>query len=317
MSTVVHSEHARPVANLLILDAMERGQEGDADGAVASSRACLSASRSIGDEPFAISMLIRHAIRADALRALERALAQGEPGAAVLLEYQTALEEDVRDNPLANAIQGERAGMDQLMREIAEGRTNPRVILGRGPTGNATIDDFYFRGIAAPTLTRAVLLEYYNDVLEIARRPAHERPELLKQKTPKAAQLPRLAKSLMPSMDKLMEVDVRQLAFVRAAIAALAVERYRIDTGQYPEQLEAITPKYLATAPLDPYDGRPLRYKRLADGVVIYSIGQDGTDDGGFMDRKAPKAPHADVGFRLWDVKARRQPATSPASRAP
>jgi len=33
--------------------------------------------------------------------------------------------------------------------------------------------------------------------------------------------------------------------------------------------------------PLDPFDGAPLRYKPLAKGYVVYSIGPDGHDDGG------------------------------------
>lgn len=52
--------------------------------------------------------------------------------------------------------------------------------------------------------------------------------------------------------------------------------------------------------PLDAYDGKPIRYRRLADGVVVYSVGADGKDDGG-------KAG-ADLGYRLWDVDRRRQP---------
>jgi len=31
----------------------------------------------------------------------------------------------------------------------------------------------------------------------------------------------------------------------------------------------------------DPFDGAPLRYRRLEKSYVIYSVGQDGHDDGG------------------------------------
>jgi hypothetical protein len=33
--------------------------------------------------------------------------------------------------------------------------------------------------------------------------------------------------------------------------------------------------------PLDPFDGQPLRYKKLPKGYVVYSNGEDGKDDGG------------------------------------
>ena len=53
--------------------------------------------------------------------------------------------------------------------------------------------------------------------------------------------------------------------------------------------------------PADPIDGAPLRYKRTADGVVIYSIGNDRKDDGGDVGEGKP-----DAGYRLWDADRRR-----------
>jgi hypothetical protein len=105
-----------------------------------------------------------------------------------------------------------------------------------------------------------------------------------------------------------MEVDLRSLAFLRSAIVALALERHRLEHGAYPDKLEGLVPTYLKSIPLDPYDGQPLRYRRLADGVVVYSVGLDGIDDGGAIDRDRPMTPNTDQGFRVWDVKARRQP---------
>ena len=40
-------------------------------------------------------------------------------------------------------------------------------------------------------------------------------------------------------------------------------------------------PLYLNAVPADPFDGQPLRFKRLSKGYVIYSVGSDGRDDGG------------------------------------
>ena len=53
--------------------------------------------------------------------------------------------------------------------------------------------------------------------------------------------------------------------------------------------------------------------RRLPDGLVIYSVGQDLSDDGGEVrvDLKDGGQPK-DVGIRLWDVPHRRQ---SPLNR--
>ena len=47
-------------------------------------------------------------------------------------------------------------------------------------------------------------------------------------------------------------------------------------------QLSELVPEILPSAPIDPMDGKPLRYRRNADGTfLLYSVGADGKDDGG------------------------------------
>ena len=60
-------------------DAAIRAHDSDADGALESCRAVFCVGRSIGDEPFLISQLVRVAIGGVALNSIRRALAQGEP----------------------------------------------------------------------------------------------------------------------------------------------------------------------------------------------------------------------------------------------
>jgi hypothetical protein len=99
-------------------------------------------------------------------------------------------------------------------------------------------------------------------------------------------------------------------------IAAIAVERYRLANGRWPESLQELSPNLLNTGPLGPFDGAPLRYRRVADGVVIYTVGNDGTDDGGNLNRAGGPAKGTDLGCQLWDVKHRGQPP-KPAPAAP
>jgi hypothetical protein len=57
-----------------------------------------------------------------------------------------------------------------------------------------------------------------------------------------------------------------------------------------------------------------LRYRLLEDGVVIYALGESGTDRDGILDRKKPYAADVNLGFRLWDVAKRRQNPPVPKS---
>ena len=98
---------------------------------------------------------------------------------------------------------------------------------------------------------------------------------------------------------------------MRLARIVLEVERYRLDHGDWPANLSALVPALLPAVPADPCDGQPLRYRRLGDGVAVYSIGPDGSDNGGapLVDYKWPWPDGADLGLRLWDEPHRRQSA--------
>ena len=64
--------------------------------------------------------------------------------------------------------------------------------------------------------------------------------------------------------------------------AALACHRYRLATGVWPERLDQLVPKYLASVPSDPLGGGLLVYRRGGpSGFVLYSKGGNGVDDGG------------------------------------
>jgi len=73
------------------------------------------------------------------------------------------------------------------------------------------------------------------------------------------------------------EIDAR-LAATRIIIACHLFERA---TGDKPQTLEELVPDFLPSVPLDPFDGKPFRYK-FEEGIV-YSVGAglvDFPDDG-------------------------------------
>lgn len=75
----------------------------------------------------------------------------------------------------------------------------------------------------------------------------------------------------------------RQIATTRLLITELALRVYQLQRGAMPDRLEQLTSGFLAEIPVDPFDpdGGPLRYIRTDSGHVVYSIGSDGTDNGG------------------------------------
>jgi cell division protein FtsB len=88
-----------------------------------------------------------------------------------------------------------------------------------------------------------------------------------------------LSRELVPHITSLREACDRFSLTERAIAALIACERYRLQTGAWPEQLTDVTPQYLASVPLDPFEGKPLRFEQKYNGVVIYSIGRNLVDD--------------------------------------
>ncbi len=97
----------------------------------------------------------------------------------------------------------------------------------------------------------------------------------------------------------------------RCAVAALAVERYRLAHHAWPDSLnDLVQAKLLTAVPVDPYDGKALRYRAMPDGVVVYSIGPDGRGNGEGLAGNARATWDNDtrLEFRLWHAERRGQP---------
>ena len=317
ISTLIpHTQDARGIARLLSCDAHLRAQELDADGALASCRGALDAGRSVGDEPLLISQLVRIACRAMAVGQAERVLAQGEPSQDALKQFQQLLEKEEPEPLLLIAARGERAGLDRLMETIQSGKTKltarDLAVTARfgGQSAPSAVEDLVLWMPGSYKGQRAAMLRYMNRYVELAKLPPEQQHPGFRQLEATTKDQPVLVRLLVPALGKVSEAARRSQAQLRCAIVAAAAERYRLAKGQWPGTLDVLKEAgYVREAPTDPYDGQPLRWLRLDDGLEVYSVGPDGEDNGGKMDRQNPTTPGTDLGFRLWDVARRRQPA--------
>lgn len=325
LMTKVPYQDVRPVVALLRMQALLQDQDGQADNALATIRRLIVAGRSIGDEPTAIALLVRIAVHAIAAQAIERALAQGRPSAEALAETQRLLAEDAAEPLLLYAFRGERAIQHRLAEAMKSGELTADELAALEIHGRAqaVVVAFRFRR-GQPSLLRTL-----SKAVEIARRESEEQEVdglKLEEYLDRAGKRARLADDMpsylmLPALGKIGAAFRRVRANLRGALVGLALERYRLAKGHWPKDLNELVPDYLPAVPRDPYDGQPMRYKKLSDGAIVYSVGPDGQDDGGARNRANPLAKGTDLGFRLWDVSARRQPAAealpSPDESAP
>ena len=320
-TSLSQSQPVPPVHVLLRYAVWADAQAGDLHAAAASCRALINAARAVGDEPFAYSQFRRLFDVSRAGDDLTRGLAQGEPGPDDLRELQELLEDEDRHPGWLIALRGERALLHELLTGL-EGGAIDLDIYGRLPWSQRC--KMYFRDDLRTDHRR--LFPWTARLLAIARLSPRQRARAMDQFDREMHVTPCRRRGgggllcmngfcLAPARSSVSELIVLEEQFcahqarLRCLIAALAAERYRRAHGRWPETLDRLTPEWLGAVPLDPFDGLPLRSARLADGLVIYSVGFDGKDDGGRLAAHWASVLDGDLGFRLWDVPQRRRPS--------
>ena len=86
----------------------------------------------------------------------------------------------------------------------------------------------------------------------------------------------------IPNCSRAGERAVHVEAERQMAMAAIALKRFELRHGKLPPSLEALVPELLTAVPHDYLSAKPLGYRLQADGsYLLYSVGDDGKDDGG------------------------------------
>ena len=91
---------------------------------------------------------------------------------------------------------------------------------------------------------------------------------------------------LAPPLARVNQIAYRNKTEVYATVAVLAILRYSKDKGSFPDDLEQlISAGYLKQLPIDCFADKPLSYKKTEDSFILYSVGPNGSDEGGQYSR--------------------------------
>jgi hypothetical protein len=297
----------RRVIQLLNRDSMAYAEAGEAHQAIESCCGAFNAARAIGDEPIAITQLVRVAGAIIASRTAERILAQTEPELDDLKRLQAVVEREDAHPYESITWRGDRAFVNATLEAIESGAMSLSELAESPPDWSDQLLAFaiqdYVRGLHPQLFVYSARVQAASELPPKLRRPEMQQIEReMRQAWGNPVTL------LMAAFLKLDDAFSRSHAILRCQAAACAAERYRRLHGDWPESLDQLTPDLIAEVPIDPFTGDSLLYHRLPDGVVIYSVSSDGVDNGGVVDEVNPTLPGADLGVRLWDVAKRRQP---------
>jgi len=302
----------RQLARLLHLGAMHQHQSGDDRSAVGKLRDLLALSDAVSRQGTVIALLTGlgceglfvNAIEETApTLALRAECADTAPSnrAADRSEIQ-AMIADLLDKPTAkrrskNAMLWERMYQFDLVQQVVQGKVTVSAWLGLGSAAMAaSVWDTTWNYLSAPLVQLDALSMLLRSSL---RTVAAEKPSwaevkaTLPEEAPDRSVLDSIihpfSRIMYPSLDRTLLNHFRALARRRLAATALGIRLYEVDHGQRPEALADLVPVYLPQIPKDPFadNGQTLRYLPYATHPVVYSIGENGLDEEGKVEKRA------------------------------
>jgi len=264
-------------------------ERGDVDGALSAIEDVRRTGQSLTDGPFLIDQLVRVACLTMVFMDAERLLSQQHLSVAQLDRLEAIMQQTEANTGLCSSLVSERASMLDVFTHSSE-------VLAQVDSQDVTAENArnlqlgmkFFTAVGIAATDRRLMLETMEQALTFAQQDSpsalQRYQELFAQVGKDARRFPPklFSAMLLPPLAKAAERFASLEARRRAALAAVAVERYRALHNRHPpDNLDNLVPDLLPRLPLDPFDGRPLRYRRLQSGFVLYSVGADLQDDGG------------------------------------
>ncbi|MBI4618362.1 MAG: hypothetical protein HY720_32490 [Planctomycetes bacterium] len=276
-----HLSSIRGAAKLMRLEARLLLADGKNAEALRAIRDLYVLSDATREEPVLISLLVRVSMHGMAADALRRTLQEPVRDAEAVASLAEALERGRDDDHFSRALRGEQCfGVDTMERVRREGWSQVSGAVGLPQQmgwvyrffGWALYNDmtYYLR-----TMSKYSAL---SDQPYWQSRPAEAK---LEQEVQAAPQWYLMSRMIMPSLASARRAWTKHLAKRDGARLAVAIARYRLSHGSYPEKLEQLVPAFLPELPVDPFTGSPFAWRVDGDSARVYSLGPLGFDNGG------------------------------------
>jgi len=295
----------KELTNLGLGDLIWQHQMGNDRAAVERVKDLLAQSRAVDRVPLMVSHMVSLGIVAstmDKVTAMSPTLRIGQSeGALAPQEVRNVIAELLDEKWMAEgrrrAVHWERISNLDALRSLQDGKSN------RKGEKDFPISRFTMKGElladARLVLERWTEIAGIND--QASNWPGFE--QALKVKTKVVMRIEaqnddfHLLKIFALNDCRFIERHWGVITWRRLAATALAIRLYEVEQGRLPENLAALVPQYLPAVPLDPLtEAKQLGYLADARRPVVYSVGRNGTDEGG-SDTPLPKT----IEPRFWD----------------
>ncbi len=141
----------------------------------------------------------------------------------------------------------------------------------------------------------AVFLTLQADIQDKCRMPSDKVLVSMRQ-IPMEKQIPvfcPISRIGLRALEPVLNTKARYEAILQVTRVGLALKRYKMAHGVYPDALTYLEPAFPAKLPKDPCSGNDLLYRKEGDGFLLYSVGSDQQDNrGAEPNLKSPSAPY-------------------------
>ena len=310
----------RTEARILALAARRGSFEGRHAEAVADAVRLGNLGRQAGSEPILVSSLVGLAIDGEALSVVADVLPRLGPGDAALLD-DPGLRDLVSAVPsIVRAVNGEEAFGLAVFADFADGREDIHAFGRLSSDATPTFDEGHPLAFLADPLMAiyrvfflpADLAGYrdrFRKLRSTAARSVDQRqgwPEMKRDidaidTDPRRGPDGALARLIVPATEAVFRAQSHAVARHRAAEVLLAATRERLAAGTLPAAIESLVPARLPSVPRDPFTSdSPMRAAFEAGELSVWSVGPNGTDDGGPVAAgNAPPERGDDIGLRM------------------
>ncbi len=284
-------QELRDASQILRVQAFIHAREGDNAAVARNIQTMLRASASLGDFPMEVPCLVRIVLLTDAVKTLGQLLPHAHFSASELDALKSGLLAQELDRGLHKALVGERAiGLQGF-----EAPEQTLRMYSQNVAPTPLSDDEIQRWVKTISINvdhdRQTFEQLMDQNLAVAKLPSTERlnnatvgrdfMDRMKSSSDTDRRKSPLCLLLVPRHDSLFEATAMGESIRDAGVVAIASEQFQLRENKPPKALSDLVPDFIANVPTDPYSGRPLNYSVDSSRYVVYSVGDNGQDDGG------------------------------------
>lgn len=305
----------RNVAHALNWRSRYKAHEGNIESALDDCFSLVRFGRHQQGKGLLIEQLVGVAIEALAHRSISMIIEKVDVPADTLKKIHEQLQDEFAGPHSVINLDGEKIFLyDYIQRTFTDdGKGGGRMLARGAPLAVGDWKSGLWRFVTLSYPDRREVTAKVDDYYYLAEQVSDETPWQVHQKG-EPVKWDEIAgdsfflKILAPAFDRVVQLEWRTKTMRLGLLTMLALQRYEKDNGKYPENLgKLVELRYLRETPKDPYSDNSLVYKKTDESFILYSLGENLSDDEGQVARNDEgkiKKWASEGDWVLWPVPA-------------